>query len=114
MPGIIVKLDLKRQPFMQNLNDIVLQIHMTFLNHKESIEWISSFENEISPLNEKEFEDLINMLEGVAHQEQANFMESIHHNKIPMHLQVKALEAPSFHDLIEQLKHERKHWKSKS
>ena len=96
---------------MKNLNDIVLQIHMTFLSNKGSVEWIASFEDDISPLKEKEFQNLINILEGVAQQEQANFMESAHYNNIPAHIQTKESDPSNFYALIEQLMLEYTQWK---
>jgi hypothetical protein len=96
---------------MRNLNDIVLQIHMTFLNHRDSVAWISSFKDEISPLSEAEFQRLIDMLEGVDQAEQANFAESLSMNNIPSHLQLKAAGQATLYVLIEKLKEEYSSWR---
>ncbi len=97
---------------MTNINDIVLHIHMTYLNNKHSIAWISSFEDEIAPLSTEEFQRLIHLLDEIAQAEQANFMESIINHSIPASLQTKAADASNFLGLIEQLKIEYAQWKS--
>jgi hypothetical protein len=94
------------------LNDTVLRIHMTYLSNKESVEWIASFENEIAHLDMAEFQNLVNMLEGVSGEEQANFDETIMNNEIPMHLQNRAAGSNNFSALIEQLKIEYSRWNS--
>ncbi len=97
---------------MNNLNDIVLRIHMTFLSNKHTVEWITSFEDEISPLSQQEFHNLVSMLEGVSEAERANFMETLTYNDIPEHLLSKAANPSNFDALIEQLKIEYSRWKS--
>ncbi len=94
-----------------SLNDIVLRIHMTFLSNKDSVEWITSFKDEISPLSQDEFENLVNVLEGVSQEEQANFSETVMNNQIPAHLLSRATDISKFHELIERLKVEYAHWK---
>lgn len=96
---------------MRSLNDIILQIHMTFLNHKNSLEWVSSFKDEISPLSQEDFNTLIGMLEGVAQEEQNNYMESLQNNKIPMHLQMKATLPDQLYNVIDLLKRLYLDWK---
>lgn len=99
---------------MNSLNDIVLRIHMTYINNKHDVEWIVSFEDEIAPLNEEDFTTLIGMLEGVFEQEQANFMETIMHNEIPMHLQSKAATTSNLVEIIERLKLHYPQWKAQN
>ncbi len=99
---------------MNSLNDIVLRIHMTYINNKHDVEWIISFEEEISPLSQEDFNKLIGMLEGVFEQEQANFMETIMHNDIPMHLQAKAATTSNLVEIIERLKVHYPEWKAKA
>ncbi len=95
-----------------SINDIVLRIHMTFLNNKRSVDWISSFKDEIAPLDEAEFHKLIDILHGISEQEQANFADAIMHNNIPAHLQQRAGETLDFTALIEKLQAEYARWKS--
>ncbi len=95
---------------MRSLNDISLQIHMTFLNNKDSVEWITSFKDDIVPLSQRDFDSLIDALEGIAIQEQANFTETIYNNRIPQQLQAKATDPSAFYLLIEQLRIERRRW----
>ena len=95
---------------MTSLNDISLQIHMTFLNHKDSVEWISSFKDDIEPLSQRDFDSLIILLEGIAIEEQANFTETLYNSRIPQKLQAKATDPSAFYLLIEQLRIERRHW----
>jgi len=95
---------------LASINDLVLQIHMTFLSNKTSVEWISSFKEDIVPLNESDFQRLVSMLEGVAQQEQENYMQSLQMNKIPVHLQRKAVDVGSLYHLIEHLKSEYIAW----
>lgn len=95
---------------MKSLSDICLQIHMTFLNHKDSVEWIKSFKDDIAPLSQTDFENLINLLEGIAIQEQANFTETLYNSRIPQKLLAKAIDPSAFYLLIEQLRIERRRW----
>lgn len=95
---------------MSSLNDLVLQIHMTLLNHKDSIDWITSFKDEIAPLKPYEFEKLITTLEGVVMEEQNNFMDTVMHNQIPISLQAKASGPEKLVELIERLKVEYQGW----
>ena len=97
---------------MHTLNDIALQIHMTFLNHKDSVEWISSFKDEIASLSDYDFQTLINMLEGISQAEHNNFAEALTMNNIPAHLQKRATTASNFNHLIEHLKLEYFHWQN--
>lgn len=97
---------------MQSLNDIVLQIHMTFLSNKDSIGWITSFKDEISPLSYQEFQNLVNMLEGVSEAEHANFTETLNSNAMPAHLKARAESTLNFDALIQQLKIEYTLWNS--
>lgn len=96
---------------MSSLNDIVLRIHMTFLNNKDRVDWISSFEDEITPLSEDDFNNLVHVLEGVCQEEQVNFSDTIMNNQIPSHLLSRATDATKFYELIEQLKIEYARWK---
>ncbi len=96
---------------MHNLNDTVMRIHMTFLNHKRSTDWIISFEDEIAPLSSEEFMQLIHMLEGIAQMEQNNQNDSMTMNAIPTHLQNRASHN-YFADLIERIHIEYARWRS--
>ena len=95
---------------MNSLNDIVLRIHMTFLSNQHTVEWVASFENEVSPLSGEDFDNLVAMLEGVAREEHNNFIETINNNAIPDHLHARAANLSKFHDVIEQLKTEYTRW----
>lgn len=99
---------------MLSLNDLILQIHMTFLNHPHSVEWVSSFKDDIAPLSLQEFDTLINMLEGVSEQEEDNYTQTIMYNNIPKHLQERAANTSNFQRLIDQLRIEYAIWQTNS
>lgn len=88
---------------MSSINDLVLRIHMTFLNNKNSVEWVETFDEEIAPLSQEEFEKLVDILNGVAEQEQANYADAVMQNAIPEHLQRRAGASLDFSALIEKL-----------
>jgi uncharacterized membrane protein SpoIIM required for sporulation len=95
---------------MPNPHDVAMQIHMTFLNHKDSVEWISGFKEEITSLPYHQFETLIQTLEGISQAEEDNFTQAINSHNIPPHLQAKAATVANFKHLIEHIKLKYLHW----